>query len=155
MSTRISSRADFLSTHSVTREKTSVFPLIFWNPDLYFWKDTLKWRSRSTFVSIPKTLSACVCIWLFLSLLLIFTLLHWDIAFSRQQEAELIRNRKKTLMAQSKESVYDPDLHPQGLRWCHIKLQTFLLSSPSFSLLLLCSQRIELEFNSQNLALHN
>lgn len=26
------------------------------------------------------------------------------------------QEQEKTLMAQSKESVYDPDLHPQGLR---------------------------------------
>jgi len=63
-------------------------------------------------------------------------------------------------MASVNESLYDPELHPQGLNlkvMSHkaVQLQTSLLSSPSFPLLLLCGQRIEEEFNSGNLALNN
>lgn len=73
MSSEIPSRTHFLCVLSkVKKGKIIVLPLILWNPVLCFLKDTLRRRSRSGFICIPKSVS----IYDFSPSALLLTLLH-------------------------------------------------------------------------------
>lgn len=131
MPSRIPSRTVFFCTISkTTKEKRSVLPLNLWNLVLSVWKDDFKRRRRSTFVSIPKPticindlflscINACSPEWTHCVL--------WAIRGRKDQGLE-----KKKANGWSWESVYDAELHPQGLNLevvLHkaVQLQTSLL----------------------------